>query len=263
MLRAPAVFCVSLLGACHAVLPLGEPSRDGPPNGSRDLRWAEGTGQDSRPLDQLVEGAPDSAPQILLFDDFEDGVIDDKIWSPWHDTNVAPPLESGGRLALELAGDADCAIGATSCYSGLRSVSLDLTGATMQVEAVQVDTAGNSGDSGFFLYGDVTEGFYGIYHHETKLFFGYKTGEPGAWTEQAADYDPELHRHWRMTHRPAQDVIDFSSSSDGKSWQPLWSIPVQPDTAMKSSYLELNAGLYGKVAAPGTAIFDNVLVQRP
>jgi hypothetical protein len=92
------------------------------------------------------------------------------------------------------------------------------------------------------------------------LFFGsYRaTGAPSFTHVREVAYDPAAHRWLRI--REQLGTLFYEYSADGCDWKLLAGVPTPFDvTTMK---VELAAGTYLAVAAPGTAVFDNLNVPE-
>jgi hypothetical protein len=72
-------------------------------------------------------------------------------------------------------------------------------------------------------------------------------------------YNPVLHRHWRLRHDGVTDTMRFETSADRVTWT------VQRTAARQMGItglrVELSAGTWEPVGAPGTAIFDSFQLQ--
>ncbi|HEV7844331.1 MAG TPA: hypothetical protein VGO69_11590, partial [Pyrinomonadaceae bacterium] len=68
-------------------------------------------------------------------------------------------------------------------------------------------------------------------------------------------YNSAQHRYWRFRHNPAGDQIVFETSADNVNWIVQRTLARQLNiTALR---VELDAGTFSPVGAPGKAIFDN------
>jgi hypothetical protein len=81
----------------------------------------------------------------------------------------------------------------------------------------------------------------------------------GVRTSTKVPYNPAQHRFWRIRHDAAADRILFETSADRATWTTRRAVARQlPITALK---VELSAGTWEPISAPGTAIFDNFRLE--
>jgi hypothetical protein len=203
--------------------------------------------------------APSGTP-TLLADDFSGATLDVTKWListfilPYYGVTIDPLVgiaQTGGRLEItprvNTSGERHRGIGSVN--------TIDLTGGSAQV---QVTPANGRSDTIFALSGS----------GNNFLVFG--RGYQTIWCEQIvagtrsyvtiADTSTTV-RYWRIRHDAGADTVIFETSPDSVTWTTLNSVVrAIPITALR---VELCAGTFKSEAAPGRAIFDDVLVVGP
>ena len=74
-------------------------------------------------------------------------------------------------------------------------------------------------------------------------------------------YDPERHRWLRLRPGTVAAVVVWETSADGKYWTPEF--VAQPDIRISAVHVALSAGTPHAVSVPGSAEFDDFLVDKP
>jgi hypothetical protein len=246
-LRFTHLLLLAGLAGCHAVLPLDRPGPDGSPDGPLNLKDQHG------------------GPTLLLADNFDDDRLDTDLW--WLYANKCPkPAEQNERLTISLPAntpDNHCLV-QDACYAGIGSMQyFSFVNASVQVEVVQVITAGSKGDQGLYAYVGPSQnqvGMYGIYYANGRLVSGYLPAGSESWDKVLTTYDATSHRHWRISHDPGHNTIRFWASKDGASWKPLHSMPNKVDLSQVGFSME--AGVWASVPSPGQGVFDNFRAER-
>lgn len=196
-------------------------------------------------------------PTGSLVDDFNDGVRDTAKWqlgilsrsSSVYDPQI-PVSEQGGRLSITPRSSLT-----VSSYNGYVSVAgWDLTGANASVEVVQI-TANTAVT--IISAGINADNWYSFRAKGSTLYLESRIN--GTTTSTTLSYSATLHRFWRLRHDVSTDSIVFETSADGASWTARRSVARQISiTALK---IELVAGTTSAIASPGTALFDNFVLQ--
>jgi hypothetical protein len=199
-------------------------------------------------------------PGTSLSDNFNDNTRDPK-WSfgtitgtvtagagAWD--SAIPVLEQSQRLEIS----------PRSRVSGVRfngylsTAAWNVTNLAASVEVVQA--AKGTADTAFAVCID-RQNFYLMEVEAGRLYFAQVVA--GVRSQPSIDYNGSTHRFWRIRHDGATDTIRFETSRDGTTWTTQRSVPRQlPLTAMQ---IELGAGTWEAVNAPGKAIFDNFKLQ--
>jgi hypothetical protein len=78
----------------------------------------------------------------------------------------------------------------------------------------------------------------------------------GTTTSVTVAYSAVSMRFWRLRHDGSTDTIVFETSPDGLAWTPRRTIA--RDITITNTKIELIAGTGESIAAPGSALFDNV-----
>lgn len=211
-----------------------------------------------------TQPVPNPTMTVVAFgDDFNDNVRDLSKWvfgtiqgaiysgpSAWDST--IPALEQNQRLEVwplpNATGDH---------YNGYLSASKwDLTNGNASVEVPQV-ASGGTADTQLALCID-SQNFYMIVHEGGQLYF--QSVVAGARTSANIAYNAAQHRFWRIRHNPTGDAILFETSGDGQGWTVQRSLTRQLDITALT--IEISAGSYEPVGAPGTAVFDNFKLEK-
>jgi PKD repeat protein len=194
-------------------------------------------------------------PGTLLTDDFSDNVRDSSKWVlgalQATQDSLIPVLEQNQRLEIypraNLAG---------VHYNGYLSAGTqDLTNAGASVEVVQVAN-GATTDTELALCLDGAN-FYQIVCESGRLYFQAVVG--GARSTTSVAYSATQHRFWRIRHDPVANTILFETSADRVTWTTQRTVARQ--LAITALRIELSAGTWQALGAPGTAIFDNFRLE--
>ena len=142
-------------------------------------------------------------------------------------------------------------------FAGYVSVNKwNLTGAVASVQLVQPASNLDGTETNFYLSLDGNN-WYRFAVESGSLYFYQNVG--GSKTYLVIPYDATRHKWLRLRHDPATDFILWETSPDNVSWT------VQRTEARRlpitSLNIELMAGTYQAVVAPGAAIFDNFVLQ--
>jgi DNA-binding beta-propeller fold protein YncE len=165
--------------------------------------------------------------------------------------SAIPVLEQNHRLEITPRANAS-----GDHYNGYVSAgTYDFTNLGASVEVVQT-ASGDITDTDLCL-GINSQNFYLIEVEYGKLYFTQVVA--GVRTEVSVSYSPSTHRFWRIRHDAASDTILFQTSSNGQSWTTWRTVPRQ--LALTAMKVELSAGTWKSVSAPGKAIFDNLAVE--
>lgn len=142
-------------------------------------------------------------------------------------------------------------------YNGYVSTARwNLTNGSASVEVVQVAT---SGASTVFAIGTDSESWYRFIVEDGRIYFQRDEDRGGGGT--SLPYDAAAHRFWRFRHNPSANQILFETSSNGTNWNVART--VARDNPISAVRVELSAGTFNPVSAPGTAIFDNFKLDSP
>jgi hypothetical protein len=205
--------------------------------------------------DASVNQAP--APAASFSDDFEDNVRDTALWKLG---TLTQPAESWDQQVTALEKRQQLEITPLSNaggrhYNGYLSVSnWNLTDARATVVLVQAATG--AAQTMFTLSADGNNWFRFLLE-DGKLSF--QASVSGGLTSTQFATGRTLPRFWRLRHERSADQIFFETSADNLTWSVERSVSRQ--ISLTAMTIELNAGTSAKVAAPGTAIFDNFALE--
>jgi hypothetical protein len=140
-------------------------------------------------------------------------------------------------------------------YNGYVSGAIrNLTGASASVEVVRI--AGGSAATALALCLE-RQNFHLIETGSGSLYFTQVIA--GARTETTVAYNAAQHRCWRIRHDAATNMIAFETSADRVTWTARRTVPRQ--MAITALRVEISAGSWERISAPGTAIFDNFRLE--
>ena len=192
-------------------------------------------------------------------DDFNDNAQNTASWrrdslttpiSSWDDT--VQLFERNGRLEITPK---------TSTtgrrYNGyVSAVSWNMTNARASVEVVQATT--NNAETVFTIAADVNNWFRFIVR-AGRLIFQHRLSGADDTVVVDTPYVAAQHRFWRFRHDRPRDEVVFETSADGASWTRRRGVRRQ--FSITAMTVEISAGTSVSVAAPGTAFFDNFLME--
>ena len=197
-----------------------------------------------------------------LSDNFNDNTQDTSKWtfgtiqgaiyagpSAWDAT--VPVLERNQRLEISpranISGDH---------YNGYLSLATwNLTNARAAVEVVQTASGGTT-NSVLALCID-SRNFLMISTESGSLRFEQVVN--GARSATAVTYNAAQHRFWRIRHDAIADSMIFETSIDGQTWTVRRTVARQ--LSISALTVEISAGTWQSVASPGTAFFDNFILE--
>ena len=142
-------------------------------------------------------------------------------------------------------------------YAGYVTAStFDFTGASVSAEVVQA----SSGDSNTLLSVSKDSQNMALMVTESGALFCAQILN-GQADYVAVNYNPALHRFWRIRHTvTTQANFVFEASPDAIAWQTLHTARIQ--FALTSARAEISAGTWKTEPSPGTAVFDNFRIAR-
>jgi hypothetical protein len=187
-----------------------------------------------------------------LVDNFNDDAIDNVKWSAY--ANPAPAgervRETSGRLEIRPASG-------TTGYSGVASnVQYDLTESELRVEVVRAVRRA-TGCEMYLSAGPDNSNTVTITITDGRIDFSQRVAGTVSLLE-TMPYDPAVHRWLRL--REHLGVLYWETSADGEEWTTRarngWPF------ALGLVGVDLAAGCWQPVTAPGVAIFDNLNVTE-
>jgi hypothetical protein len=185
-----------------------------------------------------------------LVDNFNDDTIDTVRWTPYSNPGPAAERvrETSGRLEIRPASGA-------AGYSGLAAnVQYDLTESELRVEVVRAVRSA-AGCEMYLSAGPDSSNSVTITISEGRIDFLQRVAGTVSLLE-TMPYDPAVHRWIRL--REHLGVLYWETSADGEEWTTRarngWPF------ALGSVGVDLAAGCWQPVTAPGVAIFDNLNV---
>jgi hypothetical protein len=142
-------------------------------------------------------------------------------------------------------------------YGGYVSVQAwDLSGRQALVEVVQVTNVNDWADT-VFAIGIDSQNWFRFVKERDQLYLQTKVG--GVKTSTNVPYNSAQQRFWRFRHDAATDQVLFETSADGVGW--VTRRTVARGIPVAALRVELSAGTFNWNNAPGTAVFDNVLLK--
>lgn len=191
-----------------------------------------------------------SAPSTLLADDFNDNARDAATWSISNAPSPVAVREQNQRLEVTPANTGNA-------YSGYGAVSsVDLTNGRATVEVLRTTANVMYADTLFALWGG--GGGLAFLYEGGNLFFQLHQG--GAVSQTYTAYHAVEHRFWRFRHDGATDAVWWQTSPNGVVWTTR-RILARP-WSLTSEYVHLYAGTWASYSGAGTAIYDNLKVER-
>jgi hypothetical protein len=184
-----------------------------------------------------------------LVDTFGDNAVDPAKWNAY-----GPAQEVNGRV--EITPPSNIA----NVYGGFTSVVTNYDLGNSQIAVELVRALRNTPSSETYLYIKTAASDRLYFKVQAGLFYASKqaSGAPSSTHLAERPYDPAVHRWMRV--REQLGTLYFEYSPDGCEWELLVSVPTP--FSVSSVRVELAAGSYQSVPAPGTAIFDNVNTQE-
>jgi len=187
-------------------------------------------------------------------DDFNDGTRDTAKWNVGILSRTAsnfdplmPVTEQAGTLNISPRANQT-----GSFYSGYVTAAVwDLTSSSVSVEVVQ-KAAGNSAT--IFSAGIDKDNWYSLRGKANTLYL--ESRRLGVTTSVSIAYNATTMRFWRLRHDAGTDSIVFETSPDRIVWTQRQSVARQ--IAITAVRIELIAGTGEAIAAPGSALFDNL-----
>jgi hypothetical protein len=200
---------------------------------------------------------PSPSPTAVFGDDFNDNLRDLAQWNlgvlnvppEAYNPNVSV-IEQNQRL--EITPLANTSIWSHNGY--VSAGTFNLTDAYATVEVPQVP---NGSALAIFAVGIDSNNWYRISARSGLIFF--QDIVSGVKNSVSITYNAAQHHYWRIRHNSGSDSITFETSGDGTSWTVQRTVPRQ--LAIAAMHLELDAGTYEAVSAPGIAIFDNFRLE--
>ncbi|MDQ3920263.1 MAG: hypothetical protein M3348_17505 [Acidobacteriota bacterium] len=214
---------------------------------------------------------PVSSPGTAIFDDlrfegnywgddFNDNVQDTLKWYQGV-LNLDPSAYNPGVTVLERNSRLEITpIANTSVWSHngyVSSATYDFTGARVSVQVPQVPTGGTA--YAIFAVGIDSNNWYRITTTAGQMNFQDMVG--GVKNTSSITYNAAQHQYWRIRHDTASDTILFETSADAVNWTTRRTIA--RNLSITALQMELDAGTFEPVSAPGTAVFDNFRFERP
>jgi len=140
-------------------------------------------------------------------------------------------------------------------FSGYVSVAtFDLRAVSIAVELRRATT---NGAATIFAAATDSNNWLGFRIEAGTLSIESHTGGKAA--SRKRGYDPAQHRFLRLRSSNIAEVVVWETSADGKNWNPEY----VETAAIDLSHLRiaLSAGTTKRIESPGTAVFDNVIVE--
>ncbi len=195
-----------------------------------------------------------------LSDDFNDNQRNTVKWDLFGGTGMVS--ETNQRLEIALPTSPGPVTWGYGDFSGYWSKnSYDMEGGNVSFELVQADTAGNVGDTEILLTKSKLnlDDYFSLWIYNGRIGFDEIVG--GVWGNSGFDiaYDPVQHRYLRISHQIPGNTVTVEGSPDNIVWASLGSLT--PALSMDNLYLALTGIIWGVDATPGTAIFDNVVLE--
>ncbi|HEY1402782.1 MAG TPA: S8 family peptidase, partial [Pyrinomonadaceae bacterium] len=189
-------------------------------------------------------------PPVILGDNFNDNLLDPRIWTPLYPESPVTVTEQNQRIELAITPNA-------AGYNGIVSASaFDLRDRIVQVEVPQ--TASQAG---------WVETFFQLYLDEGNYFTISSSNNAVAcdvWINGVRDRSGSTwngNSFWRYRHNIDANTVSFETSANGSTWTTLKTVAAP--FALNALKARIISGAWGTGnSAPGTAIFDNFRIQR-
>jgi len=201
----------------------------------------------------IVAPAPQTSVAVFS-DDFNDNARDAAKWNFGLVSEVASNYDPAVLVVernqrLEITPLVNTAGQHNNGYTS--AAVLNMTNARAVVEVVKTTVGASAATT--FAVGMDSDNWYRTLVFDGRLYFQDKVN--GVKSSADLAYDASLHHFWRIRHDAASDAIVFETSGDGQAWTAQRTIARKmPITNLR---VELDAGTYAAMSAPGTAIFDN------
>jgi hypothetical protein len=191
-------------------------------------------------------------PAVARADDFNDNVIDPRMWSMFDNAPPATVIEQNGRVEVSPAPNT---VGWPGVYL---PTTFDFRDKTMQVE-VQPATQTGSVYTCFKIYLDAYNNNYLMFITGAGYDF-YDATADGVLDRTYTPRDAGI-RYWRFRHNSDTDTVSFDTSADGATWTTRKTVPVRFPIHSLWAFMGVGTGDTTN-AAPGTATFDNFRLER-
>ncbi len=195
---------------------------------------------------------PDAPPpdvlSICVEDDFSSSTIDPNKWNPYADVPASID-QVNGQLVVTL--------GTTSAiaYAGvIATQQFDLTDMRTELEVDLVPSASMANAELSWVLDaqdDLT-----IYTDGAVLNFEQQVA--GQRDTLPIKYDAALHKYWRLRHDRGAAEVALETSADRQTW--FTNRTIVPAFSLAALSVEINAGTYASIQAPGQAKFDNFVM---
>ncbi len=192
----------------------------------------------------LAEPNPNCRLAQSLVDNFEDDCSDSR-WGANSD-ELTTIGEASGQLIITLPANATEGVAE---YTTVDSYSL-----TSSYFAVEVPTMVNTNTNAeaYLQAIDDSENFLSIEQIRGLLYLGATVN--GVRSATTLDYDPEVHRWWRLREEDGRWYAE--TSVDGSAWE-IYHSDDSPGF-VDDLRLTLGSGIYEEESAPGSSHFDNL-----
>ncbi len=207
---------------------------------------------DAAPADTSTDGPFVCGDLAQMADDFNDGTTDPAKWFP----AAGPGTTVGEVSGLLRIGLAEAL--PNLHYGSLRSVcDYDLRGRSVAATAVGRPRSDPSAEMALCLI-HLDAGYHQVCVDFNGSFIIAVFNDNGtAMSLASRAFNPTADLHWRL--REQGGTTFFETSSNGLAWTPLHSLASPID--MSQARVLLLAGTYASVANPGTADFDDLVIQ--
>jgi subtilisin family serine protease len=193
------------------------------------------------------------APRFPQSDNFNNNSRDVTKWNV-NGTSGASVVEQNGQLQITPPAGAN---GSDGYYSATK---IDLTDAHATVELVQSAGSATGVETTFKLIDPVTGHNLFFSVRGTSLVMSGSVGGGTASTSYV--YSPTQQRFLRFTHNRMAETFGLSFSPDGKTWTKTSFAMGMSFTSVKNWQIQLYAGKTTATSIAGTAIFDNLRIER-
>ncbi|MGE5184429.1 MAG: hypothetical protein ACM31C_20305 [Acidobacteriota bacterium] len=191
--------------------------------------------------------APLDGPELLcLSDNFDHASIDTTVWPHMYSNAPSIIADNGAQLVGTLGTTS------TNAYAGVYTNAHDFAAMRTLVEVVQIP-AGPGATAELAWRDPMSLDRIQMYVDGSMLWVGQTNGTgPDV---IGKPYDRATMLYWQLRHDLGAGDVAFQTSADGQTW--VTQRRLFPVISLASVAVELQAGTYTSVAAPGTAAFDN------